>query len=426
MSVLRNTKLVGLLFIALLVTGVWFTFAIFTKKFTDYDRVSLETSSVGLQLPERADVKMRGVIVGEVLDMTASNDGARLELGLYPSQVDTIPSNVTARIEPKTLFGEKYVALQIPDEPTGDHIQAGDTIKRSVVATEVEETLNDLYPLLRAVQPAELNKTLTALATALEGRGDRLGANLETLDSYLRRINPQIPALVEDLRLLSDTSDLYTDVFPDLATTLRNSVTTGNTLKGREDKLNKLFDDVTGFSNTTRGFLARNDQNIIRVNQLAAQQLRVFAKYSPEFPCLTSGIVNAGKLQAEAFRGFTLHINLELLPNQPRAYGPQDKPRFGDKRGPYCGKLPNPPYNQTNRAPFPDNADDGVDEPTGKGTNRAGLSWAESSADAGSPQEAEFLRSLLAASLGRDSSEVSDLSVMLFAPVARGTEVSLR
>ena len=195
-----------------------------------------------------------------------------------------------------------------------------------MVATEVEETLNDLYPLLRTVQPAELNKTLNALATALEGRGDRLGENIETLDSYLRRINPQIPDLVEDLRLLSRTSDLYADVFPDIATTLRNSVTTGNTLKGREDKLNRLFDDVTGFSNTTRGFLAENDENIVRVNELAAAQLRVFAKYSPEFPCLTSGIVNAGKLQAEAFRGFTLHINLELLPNQPRQYGPQDKP----------------------------------------------------------------------------------------------------
>jgi phospholipid/cholesterol/gamma-HCH transport system substrate-binding protein len=369
---------------------------------------------------------MRGVIVGEVLDMSASSDGAELKLGLYPSQVDTIPSNVTARIEPKTLFGEKYVALQIPDQPAGDHIEAGDTIKRSVVATEVEETLNDLYPLLRAVQPAELNKTLNALATALEGRGDKLGENLVTLDGYLKRINPQIPALVEDLRLLSDTSDLYSDVFPDIATTLRNSVTTGNTLKGREKKLNKLFDDVTGFSNTTRTFLAENDTNIIRVNQLAAQQLRVFAKYSPEFPCLTSGIVNAGKLQAQAFRGFTLHINLELLPNQPRAYGPQDKPRFGDKRGPYCGTLPNSPYNQKNKAPFPSNADDGVDEPTGKGTNRAALPWAESAADAGSAQEADFLRSVLAASLGRDSSEVSDLSVMLFAPVARGTEVSLR
>ena len=64
--------------------------------------------------------------------------------------------------------------------------------------------LTDLYPLLRTVQPAELNQTLNALATALEGRGEKIGENLETLDGYLKRLNPQIPALVEDLRLTGD------------------------------------------------------------------------------------------------------------------------------------------------------------------------------------------------------------------------------
>ena len=33
--------------------------------------------------------------------------------------------------------------------------------------------LSDLYPLLRTVQPAAMNYTLTALADALEGRGER-------------------------------------------------------------------------------------------------------------------------------------------------------------------------------------------------------------------------------------------------------------
>ena len=426
MNVLHNTKLIGLLFIALILTGVWFTYAVFTKQFTDYDEVSLQTSRAGLNLPSRADVKLRGVIVGEVLDQSATSDGAHLTLGLYPDQVSTIPSNVTARIEPKTLFGEKFVALQIPEAPESEHIQAGDTITQPSLAHEVEETLNDLYPLLRTVQPAEINQTLNALATALEGRGEEIGKNLETLDSYLRRVNPQLPDVVEDLRLLAKTSDLYSEVFPDIATTLRSSVTTGNTLVQRERKLNKLFDDVAAFSDTTRGFLDDNESNLIRVNQLAAAQFRVFGKYAPEFPCLTSGIVNAGKRQAEAFRGFTLHINLELLPHQPRAYGPQDKPRYGDKRGPYCGSLPNPSYDQQNRAPSPGNADDGVDEPTGKGTNRAGLGWAATDAYAGSADEAAFVRGLLAASLGRKSSEVSDLSVMLFAPLVRGTEVSMR
>ena len=208
-GVLRQRKALGVIFLALVVLAVYLTYATFTKKFADYDEVTVQTSNIGLQLPSRADVKIRGVLVGEVLATDTSADGAELTLGLFPSQVDTIPANVTASIVPKTLFGEKYVSLIIPDEPSQKPIQAGATIERTQVATEVEEVLSDLYPLLRAVQPADLNMTLNAIATALEGRGDQLGENLETVDSYLKRLNPQIPALVEDLRLTASVSDTY-------------------------------------------------------------------------------------------------------------------------------------------------------------------------------------------------------------------------
>ncbi len=423
--IFHSHKLIGIVFIALMIFSIWFTYAIFTKKFVDYDEVSLKTSKIGLQLPERADVKIRGVIIGEVLDVEADQDGAELTLGIFPEDIDGVPENVTARIEPKTLFGEKYVALQVPADPTGN-LAAGDTVTQTVVAHEVEETLSDLYPLLRAVQPAELNKTLNAMATALEGRGEAIGNNLEVLDAYLKRINPELPALVEDIALLADTSELYADVVPEIATTLRNSVQTGNTLEEREVKLTKLFRDVSAFSDTATTFLDQNGDNLIRVSKLGAQIFKVLAKYSPEFPCLISGIVKAGKLQAEAFRGFTLHINLEMLPHQPRGYNVNDKPRFGDKRGPYCGTLPNPPHTQANPFRYVPNIDDGVDEPTGKGTTRVAPGWTPSEWYVGSKDEADLIRQLLGASTGKRPAQVSDLGVFLFAPIVRGTEVSLR
>ena len=74
--------------------------------------------------------------------------------------------------------------------------------------------LNDLYPLLRTVQPAELNYTLNALADALEGRGDKIGESLVTLDGYLKRMNPQLPALIDDIKLLATVTDTYADVMP--------------------------------------------------------------------------------------------------------------------------------------------------------------------------------------------------------------------
>ena len=157
-------RVLGVAFLALLLFGVWATYAVFTKKFVDYVPVTLETSKIGLQLPALADVKVRGVIVGEVREISTDGDGARLELAIKPEKTDVIPANATARIEPKTVFGEKYVEIQIPDAPASEPISAGDVITESEVAIEVEELLNDLYPFLRTVQPAELNYTLTAFA----------------------------------------------------------------------------------------------------------------------------------------------------------------------------------------------------------------------------------------------------------------------
>ena len=423
--ILRQTKLLGVIFLALLLVAVYLTYAIFTKKFAEYDEVTLRTSSIGLQLPQRADVKIRGVIVGEVLASDVTADGAELTLGIDPDERETIPANVTGSIVPKTLFGEKYVSLEVPPRPAADPIAPAAVIERTEVATEVEEVLSDLYPLLRTVQPARLNATLNALATALEGRGDQVGASLETLDGYLTRLNPQIPALIEDLRLTAEVSDVYTDVIPEVAQILEDTITTTGTLEDRETEVARLFTEVTAFSGTARTFLEDNGDNLIRLGDVSKDVVGLLAKYAPGFPCLINGIVGAGERQAEAFRGYTLHIVLELLPNQPRAYTPEDAPRFGEDRGPACLSLPDSDNSQENPLRSQPDMDDGVDEPTGKGTSRAPTGFG-SDGVSGTLEEDALLRELLATTTGTAAEDVDDLGVLLLAPMARGAEVTLR
>ena len=351
-------RVLGVAFLVLLMLAVWFTYAVFNKSFVDYDEVVLHASKTGLQLPDRADVKVRGVIVGEVIDQQVTRRGVDLTLGLYPSSRDEVPADVSARIIPKTLFGEKYVALEPPAgvvPSAAQAIQPGAQITEARVGFEVERLLRDIYPFLRTVQPAELNYTLTAMATALEGRGEAMGKNFATLEDYLRRTNPQIPALVEDLRRLSKVSDVYREAVPDLARLLRNSVSTGHTFIEKEQKIQALFADVAAFSSTSRDFLEANGDNMVRLSKLSARQLPVYAKYAPEYPCLLDAIVKAIPRQNESFRGKTLHINLETLPKQPRGFGPQDDPIYGDKRGPMdeglCRRAINGEWNQNNLPP---------------------------------------------------------------------------
>lgn len=420
-----GTKVYGIGFLALCLLFVWLTYAAFTKKFSDYDEVTLRSSKIGLSLPTRADVKIRGVIVGEVLEVDTDGDGARLTLGLYPSQRETVPANTSAMILPKTLFGEKYVALQVPQDPEGP-IQPGAVIDQGDVAIEVEEVLNDLFPLLRTIKPVELNYTLTAIANALEGRGDTLGEGLETFDAYLRRQNPEMPALLDSIDKLGRVSALYDSIVPDLTRLLRNSVTTLGTLESKEQELQALFTDVAGFSETTKAFLRANGDNMIRLADQGARILPMLARYAPEYNCLFRGIVGAIPRQEEAFRNKTLHIVLEVLPKQPRGYDRRDVPRYEDQRGPfpYCNlmyKSMRGGFGQENLPPrsLVPPIRDGVNYPLAK---RAPVS----DAVGGTLQERTLVNAVASPVLGVHVDDVPDVTTLLLGPLARGAEVDLR
>lgn len=416
-------RILGIVFLCLLLLAVWLTYALFTKKFTHYDEVSLRTDRIGLQLPERADVKIRGVIVGEVLDMHATDTGATLELGIYPDQMHTIPADVTGAILPKTLFGEKYVSLVAPTDHVRQHLQPGAVIERTQVSTELQQVLADIYPLLRTIQPADLNETLNAVATALEGRGEQIGTTLETLNDYLKRFNPQVPALIRDLRMATEVADTYSDALPEISQILRDSLVTTTTLEDRSQQLHDLLTNVTSFSDTADRFLVDNGDNLIQLGRVSEPVARTLARYSPEFPCLLQGLVDQAPRLASTFRGFIFHIDLITLPHQPRGYTAKDAPVLGADNGPACLGLPRP------QVPFRNvpNFDDGVNNLQRGDAQRTAphLDAALSSAAAGDAQKA-FWNSLTAPVLGVPYTDVPDLTSLLFAPLATGTEVSVR
>ncbi|MFI5626106.1 MCE family protein [Nocardioides sp. NPDC051685] len=424
----QKGKILGIVFIALVLTALVLTWAQFTNKFGDFEEITLKADRIGLQLPERADVKVRGLIVGEVLDMKPTEDGAELTLGLFPDEISKVHPDVTGAILPKTLFGQKYVSLIPPDTDFTESIKPGAVIEKTKIATEVQAVLRDLYPLLRTIQPADLNNTLNAMATALEGRGDKLGESLDTLDSYLKRLNPQIPALIEDLELATKVSGTYQAVLPEIGQILRNTIVTATTLEDREVQLNKMLTDVTAFSNTADGFLDDNGDTLIQLGEVGRPVTQTLARYAPMFPCLIGGIDTLTDEYTEVFRNYTVHITLETLPHQPRPWSTKDKPRYGADTGPRCGKLPNAPWTQKNPFTQVPNVDDGVDEPTGKGTMRAATGTSEFSplSYVGTSAEADVINELFAPGLGMSADEVPDLGALMLGPAARGAEVSYR
>src|SRR3982750_2840106 len=100
-------ELFGVALLVVLATIVWFCIAAFNQQFTSTTPVSMHISHAGLQLLPGSDVKVRGIIVGSVDSITSNGDGADIKLRLQPDKAKHIPANVSARLVPKTIFGEK-------------------------------------------------------------------------------------------------------------------------------------------------------------------------------------------------------------------------------------------------------------------------------------------------------------------------------
>ena len=418
---------VGFLVVVALLVGL--SVASFQKRFTPVVEVTLLTDRIGSQLQVASDVKLRGLVVGEVRSIEVTGSGARLGLALDPGLVSMVPGNVSARLLPKTLFGERFVDLVAPVVSSGP-IRAGAVIgqDRSSVAIELEKVFADLLPLLRSVRPEKLSATLNALASALEGRGTRLGQNLVLVDSYFKELNPRLPTIRADISGLADLASTYAVAAPDLVAAASALVTTNTTLVTKRDDLAGFLAGTAGFANQAADFLSADGERVIRVGQVQRPTLAVFARYAPEYPCMAAALTNWVPRIDEAFRSEQFHITVEVAPQRP-GYRPGEEPRWGESRGPTCYGLPDS-YGSQAHPRKGIHFDDGTAASGSSASSALPAAFTGSSglaigtADSGLAGTEEE-QHVVAALLSEDgSAKPSAITTLLAGPMLRGTVVS--
>jgi len=429
----------GVVFLAVIALLVGLSVAIYTKAFTDVVRVDLEAGRIGNQLSVHGDVKLRGIVVGEVRSVRSTGTGATIELALDVDTAAQVPINVSARLLPKTLFGEKEVTLVLPSGSPGRPVRDGDVISqdRSSTAIETERVLTDVLPVLQSLRPDQLSLTLNALSNSLRGRGDRLGANLALNADYFRQLNPSLPDLLEDFRGLADLGDNYAAAAPDLLRLLDEfSAVARNTVDQRTE-LATFLRTTTTFAASGENFLLVNEQSLIDLAAVSRPVLELYRRFAPEFPCILRTLPGQELLGQQTFGGRLpgLHITLETVRDQG-AYAPGDEPVFGEDRGPTCfgltGKpvVPYPAYYEpkdgycdSEEAASPGvttgNCHDGSS--AAPGASRASLD--DPARALGGALQRGLVGSAVGPAMGLSAQEVPDLAVLLFGPVARGTTV---
>jgi virulence factor Mce-like protein len=444
----------GLAFLVVLALLVGLSIATYQKAFIDVARVTLQTDTAGNQLQEASDVKIRGVIVGDVREVKATSEGADIELAIRPEFLDQIPADVSARLLPKTLFGERFVALQLPEQPAEERLADGDVIgqDRTENAIELQRVIDDTLPLLQAVQPEDLSYTLGAVADALRGRGDELGANLASTGQYFGQINTVLPELQADISELADFAETYNGAADDLLAVLDNLSITNTTVVDQAEQLRRTFTVGASSANVTAGFLETNERNLISLAETSLPVLGLFAQYSPEYPCLLAGLARSVPRIGETFGtdgdpALNLNIQVTFPPRNP--YQPGDQPTYTSTAGPDCRGLDNIDGEiaqaQAGEYYCPSPPNDGIDSPesaeraepacyaggpddASPSGNAAGSQAGNSLPHvlAGSTAELDFVRNILAYQTGVRPGEISDLAASTLAPLLRGKSVMLR
>ncbi len=406
----RTAGLVFLLVPALL---VWLAIAVYDKQFTDSTPITIETGSVGNEMHPGAEVKMRGVVIGEVHSIAATGTGARLTLAMDPDTLHEVPADVRAQMLPTTLFGERFVALVPPTSPSSEPIGAGAVIPedRSSSAVELQQVLDNVLPMLSAVQPQKLSATLSAVSRALEGRGDKLGDTLAQLDAHLAKFNPELPTLNRDLKELVKVSNVYADAAPDIVTALTDFTTTSGTLAEKESELAATFGATTRTAQDITTFLRQNKDNIIRLSATGRPTLELLAEYSSSFPCTLRTLAEFVPAMDKALGKGTdrpgLHVNVVTVPSRG-AYAPgRDTPSYTSGGGPHCYPVP---YLGVPVAP----------------AARATAAADQDLGPANSAQENDLLNELLAPAADKRPGDLPDWSSMLAGPAYRGAEVVLK
>jgi virulence factor Mce-like protein len=336
-----------MLFIGLIagasVVGVAYGFGAFSSSKV----VTATIPEAGPALGPGAEVEFRGVLVGTVGSVHRTLHDAVLSLKIQPSQLSRIPAGVTVRLVPRSVFGDLYVDLVAPPEYEGP-LQAAAHLfaDTSTPTVELDQALDAGYRLLTAVQPSELNATLTAIATALNGRGAKLGRLVDQLERYTATVGPHTQEFLHDIDTVGAVANELSRDAPDLLRTLRNAVAASEAVARNQPNIGAVLAQGPPLAAKTQHLLAVNQTKLNKLFRLLRPVARVLRNNRSN---LVDGVkqLRAFLLGAAAALGhgpwLQVDVQPDVTPGDARTYTAADCPRYAGTPGKNC------PHNAASR-----------------------------------------------------------------------------
>lgn len=337
---------------AILVVGVIVTIVLcmasFNRAFNSYVPVTLTSDRSGLMMETGGKVKLRGVNVGQVAAISGGKQPVSLKLHIDSGQVKYIPANVEAQIKATSAFGNKYVELVYPDNPSPRRLSSGAVLHSRNVTTEVNTVFQNLVALLHQVEPSKLNAVLATFADGLRGQGQRIGEAITDANQVLIALNSRSETIRQDWRALGAVSDTYGAAAQDILHTLDAASTTSATVTDHAESLDALLLNVIGLAHTGIDTIGPNEDKLIRAINILEPTTNLLMKYNPGYTCMLVGAKKALDdlvyYSEGGGNGYSLIVDAGIMLGEDQYVYPDNLPIVAAKGGPGgkpgCGSLP--------------------------------------------------------------------------------------
>ncbi|WP_123027959.1 MCE family protein [Mycolicibacterium stellerae] len=331
--------LAGLSSIAALVAVITLAVTLFRGGLTPTVPITVVSPRAGLVMNPDAKVKMRGVEVGRVASIEPQpNGGAALHLAMDPAELPLIPANVGVRIAASTVFGAKFVELVAPAEPTSDVLRAGQVLSAANVTVENNTLFQQLGSVLSQIEPMKLNETLGAVSSALDGRGDKLGATTSQLDALMATLEPTFAQLQHGLEVAPTVFDTYADAAPDVLTIASNATRMSRTIREEQHNLDAFLVNTIGLADVGNDVVSSNRQPLTDVVHLLAPTTDLTNEYNRALNCALAGTLPLAKSPPPSLPGSMIMVGFVLGAERYRY--PANLPKVAASGGPQCTDLP--------------------------------------------------------------------------------------
>ena len=277
----------------------------------DVREVEAVFSEVGLIRSGNA-VKLRGVRVGRVQDITLAPDGARVRVTLRIQADVTLPDDPVVILSPESMFGDWQAEIQ----PSGRF--------PGVRYTRPREDEPDVLPGYALPDVTQLTAAADRISENIEVLTERVGiAFTEETAQNIASLIGNVEDVTERLsELVSQQATSFQDITEDLgiatreigaaAEEARATFQTVNALAGRPE-LGTTLEDMAVISSNLRGFSGELEQTNADLRQMATQADSTLGQVARLMASIEAGEGTLGRLLRDPTAAGELEGTLEEL-----------------------------------------------------------------------------------------------------------------